>query len=78
MKSEHDFITQDDMIELTGYRIPSKQCEILRKAGIFFITRRDGRPQTTWGHFLNPVSLRNTPFSQEKEEPNFEAMDNGR
>ncbi|MEG5299456.1 DUF4224 domain-containing protein [Enterobacter roggenkampii] len=31
---------------MTGYKIPSKQCECLREAGIFFITRRDGRPRT--------------------------------
>ncbi len=40
-------VSDKDLVELTGYKIPSKQCEALIKAGIFFITRRDGRPRTT-------------------------------
>ncbi|ABS47618.1 MULTISPECIES: DUF4224 domain-containing protein [Yersinia pseudotuberculosis complex] len=78
MKNEHDVITKEEMIELTGHRYKSKQCESLRRAGIFFIERLDGHPKTTWGHFLNPVGLRGKAAEQEKEEPNFEVMNNGR
>lgn len=47
MKAETDFITPEEMIELTGYQFPSKQCEVLECTGIFFIKRPDGRPKTT-------------------------------
>ncbi len=72
MRSDHDIITQDEMIELTGYQLPSKQCKALERAGIFFIRRPDGRPRTTWGHFQNPLSQRHQAPTQ--EEPNFGAM----
>lgn len=69
-------IISDEMItELTGYTIPSKQCDTLREAGIFFITRRDGRPRTTWGHFNNPLKHRAQAPVVEVAEPNFGALD---
>ncbi|WP_071590548.1 DUF4224 domain-containing protein [Winslowiella toletana] len=58
-----------------SYKIPSKQCSSLRDAGIFFITRRDGRPRTTWGHFNNPLSFRKMIVA-DCPEPNFGALDN--
>ncbi|NIL21545.1 DUF4224 domain-containing protein [Yersinia mollaretii] len=72
---ETDIISAEDLIKLTGYRIPSKQCEALRQAGIFFITRRDGRPQTTWGHFQDPLSHRHKELTEKSIEPNFGALD---
>ncbi|WP_436669271.1 DUF4224 domain-containing protein [Morganella morganii] len=48
------------MIELTGYQFPSKQCEVLERAGIFFIKRPDGYPKTTWTHFNSPLAKRQT------------------
>ncbi|EGY27948.1 hypothetical protein Rin_00021250 [Candidatus Regiella insecticola 5.15] len=70
----NEIISTEDLIKLTGYKIPSKQCESLRLAGIFFITRRDERPQTTWGHFQNPLSLRPRNPIKETIEPNFGAL----
>ncbi|MCC8364957.1 DUF4224 domain-containing protein [Xenorhabdus sp. PB61.4] len=74
MDTKNDIISDADIIELTGFKIPSKQCEALKEAGIFFVTRRDGRPRTTWEHFNNPLSqrMKNTPAIQ---EPNFGALD---
>ncbi|MBC3213434.1 DUF4224 domain-containing protein [Serratia fonticola] len=74
MKNDHDIITKEEMIELTGHHYKSKQCEALSRAGIFFIKRPDGHPKTTWGHFLNPVKYRNEPQKPATKEPNFEAM----
>ncbi|SPX74413.1 Uncharacterised protein [Morganella morganii] len=51
MKNESDVITPDEMIELTGYQFPSKQCEALERAGIFFIKRPDGYPKNNLGTF---------------------------
>lgn len=74
MRNDHDIITKEEMIELTGHHYKSKQCEALRRAGIFFIERPDGHPKTTWGHFMNPVKYRSEPQKPAPKEPNFEAM----
>ncbi|MBC8950210.1 DUF4224 domain-containing protein [Xenorhabdus sp. TS4] len=68
-------ISDSDIAELTGYQIPSKQCAVLKNAGIFFIVRRDGRPRTTWEHFNNPLSQRVRNYAPAPQEPNFGALD---
>ena len=79
MKHDHDIITREEMIELTGTPLKSKQCEALRRAGIFFMERADGHPKTTWGHFLNPIKYRNQQENTvREEEPDFGAILNGR
>lgn len=70
-----DIISDPDIEMLTGYKIPSKQCESLREAGIFFITRRDGRPRTTWEHFNNPLSHRQKQAESDGPQPNFGALE---
>lgn len=75
MNTENDIIPDADIEKLTGYKIPSKQCEVLRDAGIFFITRRDGRPRTTWAHFNNPLSLRQKGTGNSDPQPNFGALE---
>ncbi|WP_440864576.1 DUF4224 domain-containing protein [Symbiopectobacterium purcellii] len=72
---ENDIISDADIETLTGYKNPSKQCRSLRDAGIFFITRRDGRPRTTWEHFNNPLSQRQKIIGCGNPEPNFGALD---
>ena len=79
MKHDHDIITREEMIELTGTPLKSRQCEALRRAGIFFMERADGHPKTTWGHFLNPIKYRNQQENTvREEEPDFGAIFNGR
>ncbi|MEI9717429.1 DUF4224 domain-containing protein [Enterobacter kobei] len=73
--SDLEGISDADIEKLTGYKIPSKQCESLRDAGIFFITRRDGRPRTTWAHFNNPLSHRQKAIDANSPQPNFGALD---
>lgn len=75
MNTESDIISDVDIEKLTGYKIPSKQCEVLRDAGIFFITRRDGRPRTTWAHFNNPLSHRLKDTGSNDPQPNFGALE---
>ncbi|WP_411718859.1 DUF4224 domain-containing protein [Pantoea vagans] len=67
-------ISDADIEKITGYKIPSKQCQCLKQAGIFFVVRRDGRPRTTWQHFNDPLLSRKAPESS-KHEPNFGALD---
>ncbi|UFT92864.1 DUF4224 domain-containing protein [Pectobacterium carotovorum] len=46
----NDLLTNDELVELTGYKYASKQCDALRRSGISFIVRKDGRPRVTWSH----------------------------
>ncbi|APM30496.1 DUF4224 domain-containing protein [Klebsiella quasipneumoniae] len=79
MRHDHDIITREEMIELTGTPLKSRQCEALRRAGVFFMERADGHPKTTWGHFLNPIKYRNQQEEKvREEEPDFGAIFNGR
>ncbi|AKL35585.1 MULTISPECIES: DUF4224 domain-containing protein [Klebsiella/Raoultella group] len=79
MRHDHDIITREEMIELTGTPLKSRQCEALRRAGVFFMERADGHPKTTWGHFLNPIKYRNQQEETvREEEPDFGAIFNGR
>ncbi|CAI0907991.1 Uncharacterised protein [Serratia liquefaciens] len=73
--SDNEIISDSDIERITGYKIASKQCEALRTAGIFFITRRDGKPSTTWNHFNYPVSLRSSTQVDTGIQPNFGALD---
>lgn len=71
----NDMLTNEDLIELTGYKYPSKQCEVLQRSCISFVVRRDGRPRVTWTH-VNAVlngSPTSTPTDHE-EQPNFEGI----
>lgn len=56
MKSDHDIITREEMVELTGSPLKSKQCEALRRAGIFFMERADGR-KNNLGPFHEPNKI---------------------
>ena len=79
MRHDHDIITREEMIKLTGTPLKSRQCEALRRAGVFFMERADGHPKTTWGHFLNPIKYRNQQEETvREEEPDFGAIFNGR
>ena len=79
MRHDHDIITREEMIELTGTPLKSRQCEALRRAGVFFMERADGHPKTTLGHFLNPIKYRNQQEETvREEEPDFGAIFNGR
>ena len=79
MRHENDIISREEMIELTGTPLKTRQCEARRRAGIFFIERADGHPKTTWGHFTNPIKYRNQNTEElQGEEPDFGAVFNGR
>lgn len=41
---ETQFLTKEDMIRLTDYKLPSKQIEVLRKNGIPYTVDRCGHP----------------------------------
>lgn len=65
-----ELLTEDDMQELTGYKLPGKQAALLREHDISFVTRPDGRIRTTWYNVNHPLSSR----ACEDEMPNFDAL----
>lgn len=70
----NDLLSDDELIEMTGYKYPSKQCEALQRAGISFVKRRDGRPRVTWTH-VNAALLGIKPeVVTAEEKPNFDAI----
>lgn len=68
-------LSTNDLVTLTKYKQPKKQCAWLASAGIWFERGRDGRPSTTWYHVNHPLSIHRTqPVDSSRTEPNFEAM----
>lgn len=49
-------ILASEMEELTGAKTPSKQCDILRKNGVRFTLRADGRPALSWEAYNRQLS----------------------
>jgi len=66
-----NFLTDDDIEELTGYSQAHHQCKTLRDHGIIYVERRDGKPRTTWYNVNHPTQTRTAANDQ---APNFEAM----
>jgi len=52
----NDLLTPDELRELTGAKIPSKQREMLTKNHIPFIVRLDGKPRVTWTAINNRLT----------------------
>lgn len=66
-------LNDDEIAEITGYSHPSMQCEALRKHGVFFIQRRDGRPRCTWYHINHPIGAQ--AQMSISNEPDFSRLD---
>jgi hypothetical protein len=43
-----NFLTQEDLEDLTGYKLPSKQAVILAQHKINYVERKDGKLRVTW------------------------------
>ncbi len=50
-----DFLTDQEIEELTGAKQESKQKEILTKNRIFFVERMDGKIEVCWHHVHHPM-----------------------
>lgn len=71
----NDILSPEALKALTGYKQPSKQCQWLASAGIWFMPGRSGHPSTTWHHVNHPLGMQNArPVDTSRTEPNFEAM----
>lgn len=58
-------VTEAELVELTGYKLPSKQRQALDNMGIKYIVRKDGHIRTT-RHWLSMVQAH-----PEKEDIGF-------
>lgn len=67
-----NLINTDEMEELTGAKAPVKQCEVLRRNGIRFTTRADGRPSLSWEAYNRQVVGQHV--SPQNSGPRLEAV----
>ncbi|MEI8647442.1 DUF4224 domain-containing protein [Paraglaciecola sp. Hal342] len=49
-----NFLTDDDLFELTGYKLSRKQAEVLSRHKINYVERRDGKLRVTWDQVNQP------------------------
>lgn len=61
------FLTRDQVVELTGYRMKSMQIQWLRNNGIRHFIARDGHPRVLESDLTEPKSKTRT-------RPDFEAL----
>jgi hypothetical protein len=66
------FLTEAQVVELTGAAQAKKQKEVLSRNGIFFVTKMNGGITLTWGMVNNPG--RANKHSAFDAEPDFKAM----
>ena len=68
-----DLIEKEKWFEITGEKMPEKQCEILRQSGVRFVKRSDGRPSLSWEAYNRQMAsgISETPA---RSEPNLRAV----
>ena len=64
-------ISEPEMIELTGAKTPTKQCEVLRHNGLRFTRRADGRPSLSWEAYNRQMA---SEQPQQHAGPRLEAI----
>jgi hypothetical protein len=71
-----DALTNQELIEITGFKQPSRQRQALRSAGIPFMPKRDGRPSLTWTSYSAALSGNKMQAADKDNEiqPNFDAI----
>jgi len=53
-----DLLTAKDILVITGYDQPGRQCKVLDQYGVFYVKDKNGYPHTTWYNFNHPAHLR--------------------
>lgn len=66
--------TPEELEQLTGTDVPSKQIKFFEKNNIFIMKGPKGHYSVTWYAINNPM---NQKAANDDEEPNFGAMHNG-
>lgn len=70
----NEMLTDQELIDLTGFTKASAQCRQLSKQGIHYYKRGDGKPVVTWTAVNYPFM--NRPVANDDNMPNFEAISN--
>lgn len=65
-------LTSDEIYELTGAKLPTKQRIILDQAGINYVQRADGRPSLTWNAVNSVIANQGV---DKVVGPNWEAVE---
>lgn len=66
--SKEDYLTAEDLIELTGAKLPKQQAENLVKNGIYYSERKDGKLKVLWHWVKNPMGQ---AFAKNDAGPDF-------
>jgi hypothetical protein len=69
-----NLISDKEMEDITGAKTPSKQCEVLRKNGLRFVERADGRPSLSWEAYNRQLCASEQVKISGVIEPNLRAV----
>lgn len=64
------FLTEEEVVWLTGYKSPSKQIAWLTRQGFVFRIAADGHPRVATAHVLKLMGA-TSPGGHKKTQPNF-------
>ncbi|WP_140921159.1 DUF4224 domain-containing protein [Limnobaculum xujianqingii] len=70
----NEFLTVDEVIELTGFKKQSCQCEALTANGFSYAKDAEGRPKLTWTHVNAVLNGQINTVIYQDERPNFGAI----
>lgn len=70
------FLSQEEIIGLTGYKLYKYQIDWLRKNGINCLVGHDGRPKVLAAH-LEEIMGKSKERQKRKIEPDFSMFDKG-
>ena len=68
------FLNREQIQELTGYKIPSKQKKWLCEEGFIFKVAGDGKPRVLRSEVYDKMSSTGVIRKEKQTEPNFEAI----
>ena len=69
------FLNDEDMLELTGYKLAQKQSECLRQNGVSHFIRGDGKVRVTWEQVNHPYTRQS---ANDDDGFNMEFMSDGK
>lgn len=69
-------LTPDEIIDLTGYKLPKKQSQWLSRQGIIHMIGRDGKPRVNRAHVNKVMGAGETKPVEPREltEPDIDAL----
>ena len=70
------FLSQKDLVELTGYQVPKKQIKWLQENRFLFVIGADCSPKVLEEHVKQVLMHADKADKKRTKEPNFSALDN--